>query len=285
MPWAPYSRARTASRGVVGVGADLEPADLVGPAQQLEQVGILQIGNDGRELSQMDESVGAVDRDPVALLDDDVAHCELALVEVDLDRAGSDDRRLSELPRHESRVAGASAARREDAPGGEHAVDVVGLGLGPDHDDVLAVVPGPALGGVGVEGDGADRGSGRDIQALGDGLVGVPCLLSELGMQEEVDLLGLDAAHGLVAVDQALCHHVDGDPHLGLRRALAVAGLQDPELVALDGELDVLHVAVVRLELARDARQFGVDLGHLAFESAQGARWLGFRRRRPRPER
>ena len=54
--------------------------------------------------------------------------------------------------------------------------------------------------------------------------------------------------HRLVEVDQALVDHVDRDPERRLRRALADPGLQHPELAALDGELDVAHVAVVPLE-------------------------------------
>ena len=44
--------------------------------------------------------------------------------------------------------------------------------------------------------------------------------------------------------------------------ALARAGLQHPELAALDGELEVLHVAVVPLQEAVDAHQLRVGLRH-----------------------
>ena len=85
---------------------------------------------------------------------------------------------------------------------------------------------------VGLTMIGTDRNGSIAFTPGGD-LTGTR-LLFELRMQEEVDLVGLDATHRLVAVDQALRHHVDGDPHLGLCRALAVARLQDPELAALD---------------------------------------------------
>src|SRR3712207_7393448 len=49
---------------------------------------------------------------------------------------------------------------------------------------------------------------------------------------------------GLVHVDEALVDQLGGDPEGGRRRPLADAGLQHPELVALDGELDVAQVAV-----------------------------------------
>ena len=94
---------------------------------------------------------------------------------------------------------------------------------------------------------------GRRRQALGDHLalgLGI-----ERGMQELVERGRHDARHRLLLVDQPLAHHVDGDLERGLGRALAVARLQHVELAALHGELDVLHVAVVRLELAADRRR------------------------------
>ena len=54
--------------------------------------------------------------------------------------------------------------------------------------------------------------------------------------------------HGLVHLDQALVDHVDRDAERRLGGALADARLQHPQLAALDGELDVAHVAVVALE-------------------------------------
>ena len=54
-------------------------------------------------------------------------------------------------------------------------------------------------------------------------------------------------------------HHVDGDAHGGEAGALAVAALQHVELALLDGELDVLHVAVVLLERAAHLHELLVD--------------------------
>jgi hypothetical protein len=88
----------------------------------------------------------------------------------------------------------------------------------------------------------------------------------ELRMQKEVDLLRRHPQHRLLAADQPLLGHVDGDADGGLRRALGVARLQHPELAALDGELDVLHVAVVALELGADRLELGVGDRHQLLE-------------------
>ena len=70
----------------------------------------------------------------------------------------------------------------------------------------------------------------------------------ELRVQELVELCGVDAAHGLLAGDQALLDHLDGDAQGGGGGALAHAGLEHPELALLDGELDIAHIAIVILE-------------------------------------
>ena len=48
---------------------------------------------------------------------------------------------------------------------------------------------------------------------------------------------------------------IDRDADCRLRGALGVAGLQHPQLAALDGEFDVLRLAVVLLQPLADARQ------------------------------
>ena len=87
-------------------------------------------------------------------------------------------------------------------------------------------------------------------------------------MQQLVELGRVDAHDGLVLGDEAFGDHVDG--HLQRRGsgALAVAGLQHVELLVLDGELHVLHVAVVLLEGVADLvellerlRHDGLELG------------------------
>ena len=67
-------------------------------------------------------------------------------------------------------------------------------------------------------------------------------------VQQLVERGGLDPADRLVLADQPFVRHVDRDLERGVGRALAGAGLQDPQPAVLDRELDVLHVAVVRLE-------------------------------------
>ena len=71
-------------------------------------------------------------------------------------------------------------------------------------------------------------------------------------MQQRVELLGVDRRDRLRLVEQPLVHRVDGEAHRGLRRPLRAAGLEHVQPAVLNGELGVLHVAVVAFERAQD---------------------------------
>ena len=82
----------------------------------------------------------------------------------------------------------------------------------------------------------------------------------ELREHELSELHAGNPTHCLVHVDQALVNQLDRDPEGGTGGALADAGLQHPELAALDGELDVAEVLVVALEVTHDAHELLVRL-------------------------
>ena len=158
--------------GVVGVGADAEAAEVVGPRQEPLQPVIGQVGDHGVEATGVDLAGAAVEGDPVALLDDVVAGGGAAGHGVDLQAGCPDDGGGAELAGHQGGVAGAAAAAGEDALGGEHAVHVVGFGLGPQQDDGSAVA-GEPLRRVGIEHGGADRSAWGDVQTGDDHLSGL----------------------------------------------------------------------------------------------------------------
>ena len=95
-------------------------------------------------------------------------------------------------------------------------------------------------------------------------------------MEQLIDLSGFDTEHRLALGDEPFAHHVDSDLHRRFGGALAAARLEHEELAALDGELHVLHVAVVLLELSRDLLELPVGFGEIL-------RHRGDRLRRPDP--
>jgi phosphohistidine swiveling domain-containing protein len=211
-----------------------------------------------RHGTREDLAGAAVDGDDVALADRHaVTDAELLALGVDVERRGAAHARTPQPAGDDGGVRGLAAATREDAAGGDHAAQVVGVGLLADQDHVIAP-RGPLHRGVGVEDRLAHRRAGGGVHPLRQqGALG---RLVEAGEHQLGELVARDAQDRLVHLDQALVDHVDGDPERGLGGALADAGLQHPELAALDGELDVAHVAVVPLEPAEDGEQFLVQL-------------------------
>ena len=192
---------------------------------------------------------------------------------VDDELGAARDARLADLARDDRGVAGGAATRRQDALGHGHAVEVVGRGLDPDEDDLLAAMD-PVDRGVGAEHgppDGRARGGVEALRDAGrllerDGI--------ELVAQQLVDVGGLDPADRLFLGDRALVDHVGGDLDGRGGGPFGRARLEHVQPPALDRELEVLDVAVVRLELLADALELGVHLGHVG-------RHLGDLRGRP----
>ena len=122
---------------------------------------------------------------------------------------------------------------------------------------------------------------------------------SSIGCSSWSSEFGLDAADRLVAVDDALPRPAtprSSAPPAAVRLPVRVCSIHS--LPALDGELDVLHVAVVVFERAAarsssSANTSGitssiagrVELVSLACRRPSGAAACGCRRRHPRPAR
>ena len=81
------------------------------------------------------------------------------------------------------------------------------------------------------------------------------------------DVVWSDPHHGLFFGNQALFDHVSRDLDGGRTGSLATPRLQHVQLAAFDGEFNVLHVAVVLLQLGANFQQFlvgfGIPFGHV----------------------
>ena len=242
----------------VGVGAhgQLALADRIGPGEDRVELG-RRLGSSHFERTQHDLSCRAVERDDIALLDDDVADREL--VAVDLDRISTDDRRSTPTSGNDSSVADEPTASGQDSLRHHHAVDVFRAGLIANEDDGLTLL-GCDDGVVSGEVDLADSGTWRSAEACGDWLA----LAGELGVQHRIEMLGRDPRNGLFASDLpsttrtvlGALGHLDGHRQRGRAGALANTSLEHPQLALLDRELGVAHVGVVRFEAGEDRHQF-----------------------------
>ncbi len=139
----------------VGVDADAELADLIGPAhQRAEFAGQFRLDHrhpPGQHLAER-----TVDGDDVAGLEGARADAHGAAAVIDADGAAAGDAGLAHAARDHRGVRGHAAARGQNAFGRVHAVNVFRAGLDPHQNDLAAV--GLQLGGfVGREHDLAGR--------------------------------------------------------------------------------------------------------------------------------
>jgi len=170
--------------GKVGIRPYLQPAQLVGPTEDDAEVA-RRLGRHYRDLADDDLAGRARDGDHVALAHRRAVDREPSRAEVDLHCFRTADRGLAHAACDDGCVRDQPTARREDALGRDHAVQVVGRRLGPHEDDALPRFP-PGLGFVGGEVHLADRRAGRRVQALGEHRVGR--LRVELGVQQLIEL-------------------------------------------------------------------------------------------------
>ena len=262
MPSAPKPRATLASCRRVGVGAHAHRAERVGHGHELLETGILGRVHH-RQGADIDMALGAVQRDDIAFLQDEVGAGDPGCFGfcVHVEAAGADDAALAPAAGHERRVAGHAAAGGEDARGRAHAFDVFRVGFFAQQD----AFPAGAEGGHGVLG-GEDQhaagGAGTGGQTLDDQIRVLLGFRIDDRVEEFIELLGFDAHDGGLFVDEPLVQHVHRHVQRGGAGALADAALQHPELAFLDGELDVEHVGEVLFERGTDGVELLVGLGH-----------------------
>ncbi len=193
--------------------------------------------------------------------------CAVFVGVVDDQLGAARDAGLADLPRDHGRVRRGAAAGGQDSLRDGHPVEVVRGRLDPDQDHLLAARD-PLHRDVRVEDGAPDGGARRGVQALGDPPGDLAGDRVELVAQELVHLGRLDARDRLGLRDDAVVDHVAGDLHGSRGGPLRVAGLEHVEAAALDGELEVLDVPVVELQLVRDPLELRVRLGHLLGEVA-----------------
>ena len=64
-------------------------------------------------------------------------------------------------------------------------------------------------------------------------------------MKQLIELIGAHAQNRFFFVDEFFGHHINGNFNGGRRRSFSTPSLQHVEFTLFDGELDVLHIAVM----------------------------------------
>ena len=142
---------------IVRIGADLQPRSLVAPFHQLLEVSVdsavfgrqtfLQqhlndLARSGFELAQVNVAAGAVDREIITFVASQWTDGQCPGLIIHLQLAGAAHANFPHLPRHKRRVRTDTAARGEDAFGGNHSAQVFRRCLHADQEDFFADVGG-----------------------------------------------------------------------------------------------------------------------------------------------
>ncbi len=244
----------------VGVGVHVHLAVFLG---QIHHCGIVasQVGIDGGNGAIIHLAGAAVDRNPSAFLIGLTVHLDGASLVVNLDGSGTRHTALAHTTSNDGCVRCHATTGGQDTLSHAHAAQVLGRGLDAHHDYFLLAL-GPLLGIVGKEHDLAGSGTragrktlGHDVSLLDGGLV-------KHGVQQLIEFARLHALdHGLL-VNHTLAQQVHGNLDHSGTSALAIAGLEQPQLAVLDGELQVLHIVIVVLQFLLDLNQLSGALGH-----------------------
>ncbi len=242
----------------IRIGTNTQFAEAVGPLHQFAHFASL-LGRLGWQLAHVDGSIRAVNGDPVAFLQSDAVCADSARLVVNLQLAAAADGGDAKLPGNERRVRGPAAAGSQHTLAGQHAREVIWVGLlAHENQRRLRLFVMQTHCRLGVQNDLAGRGPGAGIHASGQYPVGG--LLREPRMHGLLQLLRCYAVSDrLLACDYAFVHQVHGDLHRCHSGALSCAALEDEEPAVFDGEFDVLHLAVVTLQDAADLLELRVD--------------------------
>ncbi len=123
----------------IGIGADLELAQRVGPTHELDEIGIVGTRGNRLQLALDDAARGAVERYPVAVAEGLALDAQFLAGLVHLAVACAGNAALTHAAGDDGGVRGHAAARGENAGRDFHATDVLGRGLATDEDDGVHV--------------------------------------------------------------------------------------------------------------------------------------------------
>ncbi len=167
-------------------------------------------------------------------------------------------------------MTGHAAARGQNAGGDFHAVNIFRSSFGPHQDDRIFLAAVPSLLHRFIRGKhNLTDGRARGRRQAGGKNFDLRFLLIQSWHEEVIKLVGFDAEDGFFFCDQSLVHHLNGDTHRGQPGALSIARLEHVQLAFLDGELKILHVAIMLLEPGRNFAELPVNVRHdfLQFEN------------------
>ena len=263
------SSSLTGVLGSIGIGTDGHGLILVRQLHDTAEVAAVGIGGHGGDQFTVNVAGAAIQRHNIAFTIGLTGQGEALVLFVHLDIAATRDAAGTHAAGHNSRMAGLTTANGEDTLAVLHAFDIFGAGLETYQNDLFALLA-MFHSIFSSEDDMASGGAGAGSDTLTDGLGSLQGLGVKGGMQQHIQTLGVNLHQRFFFADHAFVDQVTGNLDGGLRSALAAAALQHEELAVFDGELHVLHVAVMVLQNAADFYELLISIGEQLFHLGDG---------------
>ena len=251
---------RCITRGIA-VGANVQGANLVSPAHEAAEVAG-QLSLLRCDLAEVYVAGGAVERNNVTLVHyRAIGKGQGLILFGNLDAVYACYTAGAHATGYYGCVRGHAAAGGHDAFGYGHAVDILRRGLLTDEDRLDSGLVGLSCSICG-EVNRAAGCTGRCRQAGGDRRSCLESCRIERRVQKCVKLLCLDLHNRLLLGADAFVYQINRYLERCLCGALAVTGLQHVELAVFDGELHILHIAVMLFKAAGNVNKLLINLRH-----------------------
>ena len=237
-------------RGSIRIGTNAERLVLVGKAHDASEITGVGIGGNSRDEAVVNVAGRAVQRQAVALFKHFARKREAFVFLVHLDIAATGYAARTHTASNDRRVRRLTAANGEYTLSVLHAFDILGACLEANENHFLAFLA--FYNGV-FRGEhyGACGSARRSGYALADDVVfvgGFERVRVELRVQQHIERFGVYLHDSFFFADHFFVYEIARDLYSGGGGTLAVARLKHIKFAFLNGELHILHIAVMVFE-------------------------------------
>ncbi len=215
-------------------------------------------------LTSINLTCSTIQRDEITLLVNYTFDFNGLSLIIYIDRASTRYTALTHTTSNHGSVGSHTTTSGKNTLSSRHTSEVFRRSLDTNHDDLLAILM-PFLSIVCVEYDLTTSSTRRSRKTLCDDLSLRERQLIEYRVQQFIKFLWLTTEDSSLLVDHTLVKKIHSNLHHRSTCTLTVTSLEEPEFTFLYGELHILHIMIVVLQLILQRIQFLVKFRHSLF--------------------
>ncbi|CDA56886.1 uncharacterized protein BN731_02022 [Prevotella sp. CAG:604] len=215
-------------------------------------------------LTSINLTCSTIQRDEITLLVNYTFDLHGLSLIIYIDRASTRYAALTHTTSNYGSVRSHTTTSGKNTLGSRHTSEVFRRSLDTNHDDLLAILM-PFLSIVCVEYDLTTSSTRRSRKTLCDDLSLRERQLIEYRVQQFIKFLWLTTEDSSLLIDHTLVKKIHSNLHHCGTSTLTVTCLEEPEFTFLYGELHILHIMIVILQLILQRIQFLVKFRHSLF--------------------